>query len=361
MLETIKEYAAERLEGNGQATAQRRRHAEWYCELAEGLISLPWQVTPRQSEAERRVQHLQDEYRNVQAALGWAWGNGEDELGVRLGVTCIRLWIERGLFHDAIAWLDVAVPKIPACSAGIQLRALEVAATIAFFVLADADEADRYWMRAIELAENFGEPSEIAWIQTMRAGVVWERGDLERALALRESHLASSRASGNRLSEANALHLLGEVLRDLGRYDEAERALRECDTIAREVGGRDLFIAANTHSLGDLALDRGDLVAALTLYRESVDQAHRLGSAGDIVACLAGIASVLAERKLDEEAATFWGAVCGAEEVLGFRMLAAERRRYEAHLDHLESMPAWIAGKALTVEEAVAAIPAAVE
>jgi len=360
MLETIKEYAAE-LEEDGQATAQRRRHAEWYCELAEGLITLPWQVNPRESDAERRVRHLEDEYRNVQAALGWAWSNGQDELGLRLGATCIRFWLDRGFFHDAVSWLNVAVPKIPRCSAGVQLRASEVAGSIAFFVLADADEADRYWTRALELAESFGEPDEIAWIQTMRAGVVWERGDLKAALALRESHLTSSRASGNRLREANALHLLGEVLRDLGRYDEAERALRECDTIARELGGRDLFVAANTHSLGDLALDRGDLAAALTLYRESVDQAHRLRSAFSVAACLAGIASVLAESKRDEEAATFWGAVCGAEEVLGFRILAAERRRYKTHLEHLESMPAWSAGKALTLEEAVASLPAAID
>ena len=56
-----------------------------------------------------------------------------------------------------------------------------------------------------------------------------------------------------------------------------------------------------------------------------------------------------------------WGAVCGAEEVLGLRILAAERRRYNAHLEHLESMPAWTAGKALTLEEAVASMPAAVD
>ncbi len=360
MLETIKEYATERLEEEGQATEQQRRHAEWYCELAEALIVLPWQVDPRESEAERRVQRLQDEYGNVQAALGWAWGDGQDELGVRLGATCVRLWTERGLFHDAVAWFKAAVPKIPLCSAGVQLRALEVAGSIAFFVLADADEADRYWTRALELAEDFGEPDEIAWIQSMRAGVVWERGDLERALTLRESQLTSSRASGNRRREANALHLLGEVLRDLGRYDEAERALRECDVIARQLGV-DAFIAANTHSLGDLALDRGDLAAALTLYRESVEQAHGLRSPGNVVSCLAGTASVLAQSNRDEEAATLWGAVCGAEEALGFRMLTAERRRYKTHLEHLESMPAWSAGKALTLEEAVASLPAAID
>jgi len=353
MLETIREYSAERLEEGGDASALRRRHAEWCCELAERLISLPGQRAPG-SETEEGLARLQDEHDNVQSALAWTWTSGEDELGLRLGAACFRLWIERALFHDSVAWLQVAAPKIPLASSRVQLQALKVAGLIAFFVEADTEEADRYWTRALAVAEKLGEADEIAWIESRRAGVVWDRGDLELALALRELNLTSSRASGNRLREADSLHLLGEVLRDLGRFDEAERALLECDAIARKLGGRDLFVAANTHSLGDLALDRGDLAAAFALYRQSVDQAHRFRSAGHVAVCLAGIASVLAERKRDEEAATVWGAVCAAEEALGFRMLAAERRRYESRLGQLESTPAWTAGRALTLEEAVA-------
>jgi hypothetical protein len=70
------------------------------------------------------------------------------------------------------------------------------------------------------------------------------------------------------------------------------------------------------------------------------------------------MASVLAARGQDVEAATIWGAVCAAEETLGFRMLAAERRRYENHLARLESTPAWTEGRRLTLEEAVGLTPA---
>jgi tetratricopeptide (TPR) repeat protein len=146
------------------------------------------------------------------------------------------------------------------------------------------------------------------------------------------------------------------VLRDLGRYDEAERALLEADAVARELG-QELFVAANTHSLGDLALDRGDLAAALGLYRESIEPALRGRAPGHVAVCLAGIASVLAERNDDDQAARIWGAACAAEGALGFRMLAPERRRYELRLARLEGTPAWIAGKGLTLEQAVASLP----
>jgi predicted ATPase/class 3 adenylate cyclase len=356
MLESISEYAAERLAEDRDAIALRRRHAEWCCGLAERLISLPGHVKARGSDTEQGLARLWDEHDNLQSALAWTWTSGEDELGLRLGAACVRFWIERALFHDAVAWLEVGVPRIPLVSSRVQLQALKVAGLIAFVVLAEAEQADRHWARALAVAEKLGEADEITWIESWHAGVVWERGDLERALALVESSLTHARASGNRYREANSLHSLGEALRDLGRFDEAERALLDSEAVARELGGRETFIAANTHSLGDLALDRGDLAAAFKLYRDSLEAVSG-HSAANVVTCLAGIASVLAERKRDEEAATLWGAACAAEEALGFRMWPAERRRYESRLRRLESTPAWTAGRGLTLEEAVASLP----
>jgi tetratricopeptide (TPR) repeat protein len=172
-----------------------------------------------------------------------------------------------------------------------------------------------------------------------------------------EEALSRARERGERGdSEAEALHLLGDILRDLGRFDEAERALLDADAIFRELHGADAFVAANTHSLGDLALDRGNLAAALGLYRQSIDEL-RDRAPGQLAVCLAGIASVLADRKLDEDAATIWGAVCAAEKRLGFRIVTAERRRYETRLARLETTSAWVAGRNLTLEQAAASIP----
>jgi predicted ATPase/class 3 adenylate cyclase/predicted negative regulator of RcsB-dependent stress response len=352
MLETIREYSAQRLEEDGQANPLRRRHAEWCYELADRLISPPGRLRAPETDIEG-LARLRGEHDNLQSALAWTWTSGEDELGLRLGAACFRFWIEQGFFYDAVAWLEAAAPKIPLASSRVQLQALKGAGVIAFFVLADTEQADRYWTRALAVAEKLGEAAEIAWLESRRAGVVWERGDLDMALVLAERGMTQSRASGNRLGEAQWLHRLGEVLRDLGRFEEAERALLETDVIVREIGGREEFIAANTHSRGDLALDRGDLATAASVYRQSL--AELRGRVPQIlVVCLAGIASVLAERKSDETAATIWGAVCGAEETLGFRMVAAERRRYESRLARVEGTPAWAAGRALTLEEAVA-------
>jgi predicted ATPase len=349
MLETIKEFAWERLEESGDAAAVRLRHAEWFCELAERLVALPGPLL-----GDEEFVDFQADYNNVRSALAWTWASGHDELGLRLSAT-VRFWMRHGLFRDAVAWLEAAAPKIDQATPQVQLQALKAAGLIAQFVLADAERADAYWARGQPIAEDLGDAAEIAWIEDKRSGVDWERGDLEsgtRHFGARAKHY---RETGNRRGEADALHLLGENLRDLGRLDEAEKALADADALYRELG-LELAVANNTHSLADLALDRADGTAALRLYREALEVVRSLGVERSVAYCLAGMASVLATSGQDADAARIWGAVCAAEEALGFRMLAPERRRYENHLARLEATPAWTEGKRLTLEAAIASI-----
>ncbi len=148
------------------------------------------------------------------------------------------------------------------------------------------------------------------------------------------------------------MHNLGEALRDVGRFDEGEQRLLEAQALYAELGSSSA-LANNTHSLADLALDRGDYDAATELYRAAMETStsdrFRL-----MAYCLAGVASALAETGQEQEAARLWGAVCAAEQSSGFRMLTAERGRYEAHLDRLEHNTAWSEGLRLSLEDAAA-------
>ena len=351
ILETIREYGADRLEQAGEAHDVRHRHATWCCTFVERHSSPLGHFAPGADTAED-FERVADERDNIQAALAWAWRKGEDELALRLGTACFRFWARRGLYGDARTWLEAADTKLDAASPPIQLQALKVAGLIAFFVNADSAAADRYWARAISVAERLGEPGEVVWLESRRAGVVWERGELEQALALRKAALAAARASGSKIAEADELHMIGEVLRDLGRFDEAEEALLGADAITRELE-YDFLRAANAHSLGDLELDRGELAAALPWYHESLSMALMQGILSDQIMCIAGIAAAFVLLERDDEAAMLWGAVCAAEEELGYRMLPPERRRYERRLGGLESTDAWRAGRSLSLQEAV--------
>jgi predicted ATPase len=353
MLETIREYAGEQLDEAGDTQTVQRRHAQWYCELAERLGVTPDGRPPLAATGEQAFARLAEDLGNFRAALEWAWSSGEDELGLRFGIALRPYWGIHGIFADAVGWLEAAAPRIPSVSPDVQARALRAAGSITFFVLADTERADRYWADARTIAERNGLAVEIELLDRLQASAAWERGDLERALALSERGVERARASGDRVGQFMRLHAYGDVLRDLGRFDEAERALLAAAELAHELG--DVGMAAsNTHSFADLELDRGNLDRAARRYREALGQSVRFG---DLLLCLAGIASVLAERGDDDEAAVLWGAVCGAEESAGFNMLKAERRRYEQRLSRLEGTASWAAGRKLSLEEAVASVP----
>jgi predicted ATPase/class 3 adenylate cyclase len=349
MLETVREYASEKLEESGEESAVQLRHAEWFCELAERLVGVP---------AERLIDDdvgsFPDEYDNARRAIAWAWESGKNELALRLGPACIRYWMQRALFREAIDWLEGAVPALADAPAPIGLDALNAAGVIAFWILADTDQAEAHWARARPLAQELGKTEKIAWIGRMLAGVAWERGELERALELHEEALQKARADGRPVVEADALHMVGEALRDLGRFDESEGALLRADAIYRRLGNH-RGLANNVHSIGDLELDRGRLAHAAYRYRETLELDLRYrGAHGDrdLVYCLAGLACVLAAKGRRVEAAGVWGAVCANEHALGFRMIRAERRRYASRLEELESTPEWETGRDLTLEQA---------
>jgi predicted ATPase/class 3 adenylate cyclase len=349
MLATIQGYAAEKLARDGDEIGARRRHAEWALRFARQNVGLPG-LNLQRAAIPAELARFRDDYTNARSALAWSWAAGADELGLDLGAACCRFWLGEGLFGDANSWLREAIPRIASASPESRLQALKIAGLVAFFVLADADHAEALWVEARVVADELHLDNETAWIDHRLAGVAWERGDLEGAAAWHERLLAYHRAQGNELAEAEALHNLGETRRDLGDFETGEHDLRAAEALYRKLGASN-GLRSNTHSLADLALDRGDYAAAVTLYRETV-----IGAETDerlLAYCLAGIASALAESNREDDAALLWGAVCAAEESRGFRMLAPERRRYEAHLARLEGSDAWRSGQSITLGEAM--------
>jgi len=300
MLETIREYAAERLDEAGESTRSKARHADWCCDLAEDLIGqagVHQRLYQGPLTLPERLDRFAEDYTNVQSAVAWAWATDDHELGVRLGAACHGFWRESGRFHDAVAWLELAEPTFASASPEVRLHALNAAALTAFYVLADSARADRYWAQAEEIADELGDAEEMAWIANQRGGVLWEQGDVEAALAVHQSRIEQARAAGDRVEEATLLHWVGDALRDLGRFDEAEPWLLEANELARELGASaGGLLPRNIHSIGDLELDRGNLASALARYLEGLDESDRDRSRRVVPFCLAGIAAVLAEQ-----------------------------------------------------------------
>jgi tetratricopeptide (TPR) repeat protein len=344
MLETIREYASERLRESGEAEELRRMHAEWFAALVEHTLGHLGDGT----STERASAEVARDHDNVRGALEWCWASDRDELGLVLGASATRYWCDSGHFKDADAWLDEAAPRIPAASREQQLEALKAATMIEAWVHGDAERSAGYAEQALILAAELDRPRDSLWLTQGRAAVLWESGDLDGARTLYERSLAGYRELGDRIGEAGELHHLGELHRDAGNYEGAAEFLGAAVALYRELGEH-VGLSHALHGLGDLALDRDDLEAATSSYCDALDVAQEPRAQRY---CLAGIASVLARRERPREAATLWGAVARGDETLG-TMFPSERERYEKDLGLLRGTPEWTAGRELPLEDAV--------
>jgi tetratricopeptide (TPR) repeat protein len=292
-LETIREYALERLAANGETEALRRRHADYYLALAEAaepaLKGPDWEIWQARLEAD---------VANLRAALGWARAHGETELGLRLGVALLRFWYPFGRPSEGQAWLEELLGLDTGGGVGVRdaivrARALVGAAFLAYW--------QSHYGRAVALAEEgsalsaeVGDNHTIAESFRVLGEMAMEQGQRERASALLEKSLAIVRSLKDAWGVAVVLNDLGVIATDEGRYARAKEVLEECLALYRRIGEKNRIAAALSY-LGDVATYQGDSERAMALNEESLAVARTLDT-GSIARSLLHLGLTLRER-----------------------------------------------------------------
>ena len=262
MLETIREFANEKLEESGEAEALRRVHAAYFLAFAE-------EADPRLTTGEQVswLNRLEDEYDNFRGALSWALERREVVTALRLGGALWRFWYVRGHTSEGRRWLEEALSLGGRGAESQRARALNGAGHLA-----------------------------------------WSQGDHERAESLREESLALSRQAGDKREIADALNGLGFVARRRGNFEAARNMHEEALTLSREIGDRwgiahsiDLSGRAAAFQ-GDYAAARPRLEAALEMFREVGDRAGIAESTGVMGMAALGEGDYPAARLSFEEA-----------------------------------------------------------
>ncbi|HEY8630370.1 MAG TPA: adenylate/guanylate cyclase domain-containing protein [Gaiellaceae bacterium] len=368
ILATIREFALQNMRQASDAVSVRRRHQEYFLELAEEFNARERAAGQPRELSVPSLERLEQELPNLRAALaGFLEDEQADEV-LRLGAALSRFWLDGAHYHDALQWLERAPLADSSLPAESRAAALSSAGAIAFFVLDDVERADLLLQESLELRRAQGDRAKLGAAVSRVAGVAWRRGELDRAIELHGQALRLFEDVGDEAARMNELHFIGEAHRDRGDYDDARRLLEEAVVLARDLGN-DRQLKHTTHSLGDLALDLGDPERALVRYAESMELSLRSRDRNSQIYCVAGIASALVEMRRERDAARLWGAAEAQERELGVRMLLAERQRYERLLsvayDRLQGAfdAAHAAGARLTLDEAVvealAHVPAA--
>jgi predicted ATPase len=254
MLETIGEYATERLEQFEDVEALRRRHAEYFLRLAEEAE--PHLTGAQQATWLERLEAEHDNFRLSLDSLRHA-GLGAEEL--RLVGALMRFWYVHGHLREGRSRCEEA--------------------------LAAHDDQSRPRLKAL-----FG------------AGLLAHRlGDYRRAHALMQERLALARRLDDAEGVASSLIGLGLNAQGLGDYERAAAAYTEGAELAR-AGGYTWFLAVAISNLAELALEQGDYAHARALTEESLRLFRELGDERKIVETLVGLGIVASREGSSDEA-----------------------------------------------------------
>ncbi|HEU5099031.1 MAG TPA: LuxR C-terminal-related transcriptional regulator, partial [Roseiflexaceae bacterium] len=399
MLETIREYALERLEQSGEADTIRHRHAECFLALAET-------AEPQYYGPHRRVwvHRIAVEYDNLRAAQT-AIAQKETEIGVRLPVALHSFWETYEYFDSELrGWLEAALER--ARGMGQPLAALRARALCALGHLeehAHAEHGIALLEESLALLQELGDRAGMARTLLYLGRVARNHGDYQRAERLDQESLALFMEQENAWGIAMALLSLGDVALDQGDTEQAETRTQDGLAVDRDAGGTVLSgwalinlgriayaqremaralayfeealaffrqvgslpnvggVAQTLLELGRVALTQGDDTRAAECFAESLGLHRELENLRDTAYCVEGLAGVAGAWRQASRAARLFGAAEALREVAGIPLPPVLRADYErdiatvhAQLDEASFAAAWAAGRALPLEQAIA-------
>ena len=312
MLETIREYALERLEASDEIADFRRRHAQYFVTVSEEA-GLHLDIRGEQAGWLAR---LDQDLENLRAALAWSRVGGEPDLGLRLAVALREFWFARGYYAEGLRWLDAAVEgSVGERSA--RLKALRAAADLAAKG-GDVASARAYAEEGLGLARAAEDHAAIADLMRVLASEARQRGDAHEHDALIAEGLTHAREAGDLPLAGRFLAGAGIAALERAEFERARQLFRESLAVS-ETAESELGVGRALGLLGTVALLEGKIDEALARFRESLATAARLGYREGVAYLLAGVACALARRGETERAAKLLGAESRLAEDLQLR------------------------------------------
>lgn len=325
LLETVRQYARERLIEADELESVCVRHLDFYVRL----MAEAWDAIGGEDEAVW-LERLEHEHDNLRAALAWALETERVEAALRLAKTLWVFWNVRGYRSEGRTWLKRVLSQAHGFRTELYARVLTGAGRLAcaqgdypearsffqqtleiFQALNDKrgiasswvnlglvasmqgnhSEARAFYEKALALHREIGNLVGVATALGNLGGAAWEQGDYATARSYYEEELAIRRQLKEPEGIASSLGVLGSLAQLEGDYDRAVVLFEEGLALQRELGNKD-GIAYALSSLGSAAYDRGDYALARSRYEESLQIRRELGDKQGIAYSLNSLGSV---------------------------------------------------------------------
>ena len=356
MLETIREFAAERLEASSEADDLRRRQSAFFLALAEEaephvlVDDLAW------------LERLEADHDNIRATLDRLIADRDVAAASRLAAALWRFWYLKNHFREGLTRFEtvLALTDAPTADRAAMLRGASVMA----LNVGDSAEGARFATAARELDEALGNAWGVAYSTMMLGNCFSEASDTTRDLARARDYLGDSASRFQEIGDlyyaliamSNRAWIVGE----LGDPAEERRMHEQSLVLARQLGNAGIEANALAQ-LGMAVRDDGDLDEAARLIGMSIDIEHRRGMIVSVATNLGRMASVVARHGDALRAATLLGAEEGLYERSSSKIPWWASRRGEETMAIIRASlapdvieRAFTAGRSMSVDEAVA-------
>ena len=270
MLETIREYALEKLAEEGDEEELRRGHAAHYLTFAE--TAEPELTGPHQAEY---LKQLESDHDNLRAALRASLDTGSGEVALRLACALWSFWLARGYLGEGRRWLERALAKRGAPEPQVKAKALHGAGVLAHYQ-GDYEHAKALCAESLALCQQAGDDRGVASALSGLALTARTTGDYPTARSTFERALQTFTRLGDRQGVARTLNRLGLVAFYAGDYERFRALVEESLVAFRELEDVEGVGLATMH-LGMVALTRDDPASARPCLEESLAICGELG------------------------------------------------------------------------------------
>jgi non-specific serine/threonine protein kinase len=358
MLETIREFAAERLEASGEAEAVRARHAAWFVAFAERH-----ELAELLPDGDRVRLLLAADHANLRAALAWLDAAAESRALLRLAAALGPFWAGLGHLQEGRGWLERALGHADA-AAPDRANALVALGVIQIYQGADRD-AESHLTQGLAECRALGDALNAARALIGLGTLATTQGDHHRATALfTEARVAAGGVADRRLADILAGRVainLAVAPRASGQYALATAHLQEALRLERAAAYTEGIILA-LGDLGNLARDQGDDARALALYREALELGRGHPGTRVVIEVIEAVGIVAVAAGEAARAVRLFGAADAQRDRLGLRYgvkadqtaVARAVAAARANLGEAAFAAAWAAGRELTPGRAVA-------
>lgn len=358
LLESIRQYALEKLIAAGDEKRINDRHLQFYVHFAE-TVAAQFRTMPRATWLAR----IRAELENVRGALNWAYRSHAAAAGLRISNAMGHYWFTQGLHRESIRWIEqlLAVSDQPLPDQ-LRLATLSNLGFTYWWVLEDYQKAISLLQEILKLASTLGDQMRIEKTLNDLGGIATRRHDYATA----RQHLSQSRAlsaqSGNQNNYAWSQILLGETAMGEGDEHAATDAFQQAAAVLRRLNARNL-LAYPIRRLGQLAQQQGAYQRALTYYRESLLLNYTMTEPEGTCASLVSYARLFVVLGKWQYAIRLCAAVDTAMRVAQLRLPFVERHHYAELCAELQQMvgeneftAAWAEGAFPLLDSAVAAV-----